>query len=178
MKMPSTRPAIAVSMPSVPKANRPNCDPNIPSTSSIRLRPLMPKTAAITNIRNLVPTLMLKNLYAASVPANAAKVPMTAWTTRLPVSGPTNTASMNLLKAPSATPSATANASTSGGLTTRLNEFTIDSANAASEPTVSAVIRDPGTSVAVMSPVTIQVTAAVTITTAREIPVFCTTESM
>ena len=38
----------------------------------------MPNMAAITNIRNLLPTLMLKNLYAASVPAKAAKVPITA----------------------------------------------------------------------------------------------------
>ena len=30
----------------------------------------MPNIAAITNVRNLLPTLMLKNLYAARVPAN------------------------------------------------------------------------------------------------------------
>ena len=42
------------------------------------LMPTMPKTAAITNVRNFAPTLMLKNLYAASVPANAPKVPITA----------------------------------------------------------------------------------------------------
>ena len=41
----------------------------------------MPNMAAMTNVRNLLPTLMSKNLYAASVPANAAKVPITAWMT-------------------------------------------------------------------------------------------------
>ena len=62
----------------------------------------MPKTAAITTIRNLLLTLMSKNLYAASVPAKAANVPITAWMT-MP---PPNRASKNLLNAPSATPSA------------------------------------------------------------------------
>ena len=33
----------------------------------------------MTPIRNLSLTLMLKNLYAASVPAKAANVPITAW---------------------------------------------------------------------------------------------------
>ena len=38
----------------------------------------MPNMAAMTKVRNRLPTLMSKNLYAASVPANAAKVPTTA----------------------------------------------------------------------------------------------------
>ena len=44
----------------------------------------MPNIAAITPIRNLLPTLMSKNLYAARVPAKAAKVPTTAWMTMPP----------------------------------------------------------------------------------------------
>ena len=61
----------------------------------------MPNIAAITKVRNLLPTLMLKNLYAASVPANAAKVPITA-----PATMPSpKHASKTLLSAPSATPS-------------------------------------------------------------------------
>ena len=51
---------------------------------------------------------------------------------------PNDSASMNLLNAPSATPSRAANASTSAGLITRLNELTIDSPKAPSEPTSSA----------------------------------------
>ena len=38
----------------------------------------MPNMAAITMVRNLSPTLMLKNLYTASVPAKAPNVPRTA----------------------------------------------------------------------------------------------------
>ena len=98
----------------------------------------MPNTAAITNVRNLAPTWMLKNLYAASVPAKAANVPMHRLDDQ--VAGPLveKIESMNLLNAPRATPSATQKASTSGGLTTRLNELTIESAKAPSEPIVSA----------------------------------------
>ncbi len=62
----------------------------------------MPNMAAITKMRNLLPTWMSKNLYAARVPANAAKVPITAWMT---MPSPNVDASMNLLNAPSATPS-------------------------------------------------------------------------
>src|SRR4051812_2890593 len=85
---------------------------------------------------------------------------------------------MNLLKPPRATPSATAKAITRAGLITRLNELTIDSANATSEPRVRAAMRLPGTVVAVMSPVTSQVTAAETMTRPRVIAVFWTTVSM
>ena len=75
------------------------------------------------------------------MPANAAKVPITACITMLsprPLFSGTNMASMNLLNAPSATPSRAAKAITSGGLTTRLNELTIDSPKAPNEPTISA----------------------------------------
>ena len=99
----------------------------------------MPNTAAITKVRNLLPTWMLKNLYAASVPAKAANVPITAWVT---MPSP-NCASKNLLSAPSAMPSATANASTRAGLITRLNELTSDSPKAPSEPIVIAAISGP-----------------------------------
>ena len=87
----------------------------------------MPNIAAMTKVRNLLPTWMLKNLYAASVPAKAAKVPITAWVT---MPSPKR-ASKNLLSAPSATPSAAQNASTRAGLMTRLNELTSDSAERA-----------------------------------------------
>ena len=65
----------------------------------------MPNMAAITKVRNFWPTWMLKNLYAASVPANAAKVPSTAWTTMPPSPVGRELASKSLLSAPSATPS-------------------------------------------------------------------------
>ena len=45
------------------------------------VRPTIANMAPITNIRNLLLTLMLKNLYAARVPAKAANVPITAWIT-------------------------------------------------------------------------------------------------
>ena len=51
---------------------------------------------------------------------------------------------MNLLNAPSATPSATAKAITRPGLTTRLNELTIESAKATSEPMVRAAMSPAG----------------------------------
>ncbi len=87
----------------------------------------MPNIAAMTKVRNRWPTWMLKNLYAARVPAKAANVPMTAWVT---MPSPKR-ASKNLLSAPSATPSAAQNASTRAGLMTRLNELTSDRPNAA-----------------------------------------------
>ncbi len=94
----------------------------------------MPNIAATTILRKRLLTWMLKNLYAASVPTNAANVPMTAPdTTPLP-----NMASKNLLSAPSATPSRAAKAMTSAGLTTRLNELTSDSANAPPMPIIIA----------------------------------------
>ena len=77
---------------------------------------------------------MLKNLYAARVPAKAANVPSTARMTTPSPNGASNT----LLSAPSATPSRAQNASTRAGLITRLNELTIDSAKAPSAPTISA----------------------------------------
>ena len=43
----------------------------------------MPNMAATTKVRNFWPTLMSRSLYAASVPANAAKVPITACRTTL-----------------------------------------------------------------------------------------------
>ncbi len=52
-------------------------------------------------------------------------------------------ASKNLLIAPSATPSKRANAITSAGLITRLNEFTSESRNAAPEPTIISVVAVP-----------------------------------
>ena len=94
----------------------------------------MPNIAAITKVRNLLPTWMLKNLYAARVPANAANVPSTAWVT---MPSP-NCASNTLLSAPSATPSRAQNASTRAGLITRLNELTIERPKAPNEPTISA----------------------------------------
>ena len=135
----------------------------------------MPKTPAITNIRNLLPTLISKNLYAASVPAKAPKVPITA-----PDTTPSpNCASNTLLRPPSATPSRAQKASTSAGLTTRLNEFTIDSAKAPRLPTITASSRLARMPVSgVISGVRIHVASAVTITTASEMPVFWTTESI
>ena len=88
----------------------------------------------MTPIRNLLLTLMLKNLYAASVPAKAANVPITAWITMPWPYWYSN----NLLKAPSATPSSAAKASTRAGLITRLNELTIDSPKAPRPPMVIA----------------------------------------
>ena len=65
------------------------------------------------------------------MPANAAIVPITApGTTPLP-----KAAWNTLLIAPTNTPSSAAYASTSGGLTTRLNEFTIARANPPRAPT-------------------------------------------
>jgi hypothetical protein len=118
---------------------------------------------------------MLKNLYAASVPAKAANVPSTAWVT---MPSP-NWESKSLLSAPSAMPSATAKAITSAGLMTRLNELTNDSAKAPSEPIVTAAISGPRfASVVSMSGVMIQVTAAAATTRNRLIAVFWTTESI
>src|SRR3954447_4779564 len=85
---------------------------------------------------------------------------------------------MSLLNAPSATPSRTAKAITRAGLTTRLNELTIERANAPSEPRVSAVTSAGGIVSLVMSPVTSHVTAADTMTRPSVIAVFWTTESM
>jgi hypothetical protein len=64
---------------------------------------------------------MLKNLYAASVPANATIVARTAWNTI--DASPTNEAT-TLENAPTKTPSTTAYAMTSAGLTTFLKELT------------------------------------------------------
>ena len=47
-------------------------------------RPTIANIALITNIRKRAPTLISKNLYAARVPAKAAKVPSTAWITMPP----------------------------------------------------------------------------------------------
>ena len=93
MKMPRTRPATENSRPSPPKPKRPSWLPKRLSTSSIMLSATMPNIAAITKVRNFWPTLMLKNLYAASVPANAANVPRTAWTTMPPYCSLGNAAS-------------------------------------------------------------------------------------
>ena len=174
MNTPSARPTIAVSMPRVPKPNRPMLALNMLSTSSIRLRPIMPKTAAITNMRNLLPTLMSNTLYAASVPAKAANVPITA-----PDTTPSpNCTSKSLLRPPSATPSRTAKAITSAGLITRLNELTIESTNAPREPSVTAATRPPLIWPFSMSGVSTQVASAATITRPSEIAVFWTTESI
>ena len=112
----------------------------------------MPNIAAMTKVRNRCPTWMLKNLYAASVPAKAANVPMTAWVT---MPSPKR-ASKNLLSAPSATPSAAQNASTSAGLMTRLKELTSERPNAAPLPMMRAALRRASveslTSAALMSP--------------------------
>ena len=65
-----------------------------------------PNMAPITQVRNRCPTLMWKNLYAASVPATAAIVPSTAPITSPPGSPPLlKIDSMALLKAPTKTPS-------------------------------------------------------------------------
>ena len=65
---------------------------------------------------------------------------------------------------------------------TRLNELTIDSAKAPSEPIVISAIRVPSSpfsaDVVVISGVSTQVASAVKITTASEIAVFWTTESI
>ena len=140
----------------------------------------MPKTAAITNMRNLLPTLMSKNLYAASVPANAAKVPITAWTTRLPLSSATNDGVDDLAER------AERHALERGEREhqrradhplERVDHRQREGAQAADrqrrEERAEATVvggRCPG--------VMIQVTAAVTITRPRAIAVFWTTESI
>ncbi len=84
---------------------------------------------------------------------------------------------MNLLNAPSATPSRAAKARTSAGLMTRLNELTIDRAKAPSEPIAMAPYSEDALD-CVMSPVMSQVTAAAASTTNRVRAVRWTTESM
>ena len=69
------------------------------------MTPTKLKIAIVTTLRNLSVTWMLKNLYAASVPANATMVARTAWKTI--DASPTNEA-MTLEKAPTNTPSTTA----------------------------------------------------------------------
>ena len=122
---------------------------------------------------------MLKNLYAARVPAKAANVPMTAWVT---MPSPKRT-SKNLLSAPSATPSAAQKASTRAGLITRLNELASDSPKAIALPRSSAVLSfamfaSLAVSRAMTSPMKIHVAAAKAITTNSARPVFWTTESI
>ena len=93
----------------------------------------MPKTAAITNIRNLLPTLMSKNLYAASVPAKAREGADHGAgddaVTELRVEELAQRAERDALEG--------AKASTRPGLMTRLNEFTIESAKAPRLPIIT-----------------------------------------
>ena len=64
-----------------------------------------PNIAATTQVRNFCPTLMSKNLYAASVPATAPIVPTTAPMTSPGMSLPSpKVASITLLNAPTKTP--------------------------------------------------------------------------
>src|SRR4051812_598136 len=83
--------------------------------------------------------------------------------------------------APSATPSAAQKSSTRAGLITRLNELTIDSTNATSEPMLAAAMTPliaDGSVLLSISGLRIQVAAAVRITTPSAIAVFWTTESI
>ena len=62
MKTPSTSPANAVSMPRPPMPKRPKSLAEQAEHHLHQARPTMPNIAAMTNVRNFVPTLMLKNL--------------------------------------------------------------------------------------------------------------------
>ena len=87
----------------------------------------------------------------------------------------------SLLIAPRATPSRAAKASTSAGLITRLNEFTIDRPKAPRLPMVIAANSGPRSSPlesSVISGDRIQVAIAVRITTPSVTAVFWTTESI
>ena len=93
--------------PSGPKPLKPMALPKKPSTKSSRVTARKPIPAAMTHLRNLVPTWMLKNLYAASVPATAAMVPTHGaddQAARLASFGSTNAVSSALLNAPTKTP--------------------------------------------------------------------------
>ena len=95
------------SRPIAPKPLKPKLLPKKPSTRSSSETATKPSPAAITHLWNRVPTLMLKNLYAARVPATAAIVPSTAPMTSV-VGDPSGCVKMfvtTLLKAPTKTPS-------------------------------------------------------------------------
>src|SRR6478736_9098016 len=90
--------------------------------------------------------------------------------------------SNTLLMPPRATPSKAQNSSTNTGLMTRLNELTIDRTNAPSEARLATAMRPLMSAgcvvLASIDGLITQVIAAVTITTASEIAVFWTTESI
>ncbi len=93
------------SRPIGPKPLKPNDAPKKLSTTSSSATATKPSIAPTTHLRKVGLTRMLKNLYAASVPATAANVPATAPMMRPPPSGPPNDASITLLKAPTNRPS-------------------------------------------------------------------------
>src|SRR5689334_7797773 len=117
-----------------PKPLNPKLLPNRFRTKSSSETATKPNIDATTILRNLSPTWVSQNLYAASVPPKAARVPSTA-----PKTIETSPLAMNdtttLEKAPTNRPSRAAYASTRAGLTTFLNELTIDRTKPPRPPT-------------------------------------------
>src|SRR4051812_24629723 len=98
-------------------ARRPALTPNRDRMKFTSITPAKAMVAITTTLVNFGVTLMLKNLYAASVTPAATKVPSTAWATM-----PLYICSKILLIMPMKTPSMTAYTKTSGGDTRRRNE--------------------------------------------------------